>query len=55
MPVDYYYPSKTIRFAENEFMCPNKTEDMLNKIYNNYMELPPIEKRVAAHNLYKRG
>lgn len=54
MPVDYYYPVKTIVFDGNEFMCPNQPEVILKKIYNNYMEFPPVEKRVGVHNLCKR-
>ncbi len=55
MPVDYYYPAKTIDFDGNEFMCPNEIDAMLKRLYKNYMELPPVEKRVAVHSLKKRG
>ncbi len=54
MPIDYYLPVKKIKFADEEFLCPNKTEEVLKQIYKNYMELPPVEQRVMRHKLKKR-
>ena len=35
-------------FEEVEYPCP-KSDDYLKQIYGNYMELPPVEKRVSRH------
>ena len=50
-----YYPlmlfNKYIEyeFENNKFMIIKEYEEYLNKIYSNYMELPPIEERIPKH------
>ena len=45
-----YYPKKNIIFRKKIYSVPNDYDYVLTKIYGqNYMELPPIEKRVT-HN-----
>lgn len=45
-----YYPSKKIQFVGKKYNVPNDFDYVLTKIYGaNYMQLPPIEKRVT-HN-----
>lgn len=51
--IEKYYPIKKIDFEGKKYNVPNDYDYVLKKIYgNNYMELPPIEKRVT-HNPVK--
>lgn len=43
---------KLYEFQGEKFYGPEKAELYLKKIYDNYMELPPIEKRIFKHNYY---
>lgn len=53
MPKEVYFPTGKIEFEGKEFQAPADVEYYLNRIYGpNYMELPPIEKRVT-HNIVK--
>lgn len=47
MEKDVYLPAKTLEFEGKEYKVPNKYKYYLEKIYGNYMELPPVEKRVT--------
>ncbi len=52
-PKDKYLPAKELEFEGKRYNVPNDYEYVLKKIYgNNYMELPPEEKRVT-HNPMK--
>ena len=43
-----YYPSTKLKFEKREYMVPKNYEEILIKIYgDNYMELPPEEKRIT--------
>ena len=45
-----YYPIKKVLFEKIECNVPNETDKILTKIYGkDYMQLPPLEKRVT-HN-----
>lgn len=47
------YGSPTlIRFEDTHFFAPEHCEIYLNKLYGNYMELPPVEKRTKKSNAY---
>lgn len=37
-------------FEHSEFPIPSDYDTYLTKVYGNYMELPPVEKRVTHHN-----
>ncbi len=36
-------------FGKYQFYIPNGYEEILKKLYDNYMELPPVEKRINPH------
>lgn len=45
---DKYFPTKKIKFEDRKYDVPNDIDYVLKKIYgNNYMELPPKEKRIS--------
>lgn len=46
-----YSPIKTAVFEGEEYPIANEWDQYLKNLYGNYMELPPVEKRVAPHNL----
>ena len=50
---DDVFPSKKIEFEKNMFSGPNNSHNVLIKKYgNDYMELPPIEKRTTHSPKY---
>lgn len=50
MPKETYIPFKEISFEGKMYFAPNDTNYYLKRIYGeNYMELPPVEKRIT-HN-----
>ena len=40
-------PTKMLSFENNKYKCPNDYHAVLSRIYGDYMQLPPVEKRVA--------
>ena len=40
---------KEIEFENRKFIAPKNAEKILTQIYGDYMQLPPIEKRVSNH------
>ena len=53
MPVSVYFPAREVGFEGQQFMAPGRLEDFLNRLYGeNYMALPPVEKRVT-HQIRK--
>lgn len=53
MPESMYFPAREVAFEGRQFMAPGKLEDFLTRLYGmNYMELPPLEKRVT-HQIRK--
>lgn len=38
------------RFESEKFRVPVRYDEILKKLYGNYMELPPVEKRISQHN-----
>ena len=46
------YPMKKYVFEDTEVFLPDNTDWLLTKVFGNYMELPPEEKRVN-HRPYK--
>lgn len=49
MPKNKYYPPVQVEFNGKNFNAPNDWDYVLTRIYGNYMQLPPVEKRVT-HN-----
>ena len=44
-------PLPEYAFEGVSFKCPNKRELILKRMYGDYMELPPIEKRFNRHGV----
>jgi len=50
VPIEWYGEGKTLMFEGICVNVPQDYESWLNKVYGNYMQLPPIEKRVTHHH-----
>lgn len=50
MPRDWIYPLRKHRFGQYEFNVPRDAEHYLQRLYGNWHELPPEEKRVPARD-----
>lgn len=48
-PKEWFEDIMVIPFEEKNLKIPTHYDDILSKIYGNYMELPPIEKRISHH------
>jgi len=49
MPKDYYGEPVLLPFEGNQFFAPKQYQEVLTKIYGDYMKLPPEDKRVSLH------
>ena len=49
MPRNIYEPKKKYEFEGCNFWGPNDSDYYLKRLYGNYMELPPLDKRVSHH------
>ena len=43
------FPAREIQFEGYSFFAPNDTDGYLRKLYGDYMQIPPVEKRIT-HN-----
>lgn len=50
--IDNYFPLKEAKFESLILPIPANSDDVLKRQYGNYMELPPVEKRVNHAPLY---
>lgn len=50
VPKEWYGKPRYIKFEKGKFPIPSETKKILNQVYGDYMELPPIEKRVIKHH-----
>lgn len=50
MPVEYYGKGTKLMFEGKQYNVPSNYDAVLRTIYGNYMQLPPVEKRVNKHN-----
>ena len=49
-----YSPHAELEFEGKMYMAPNKYKDFLTQLFgSNYMDLPPVEKRVTRHPIKK--
>ncbi len=48
-----YFPPGTTVFEGRNFPAPHNTDAFLTQIYGDYMQLPPLEKRVTRHPIAK--
>ncbi|MBO5411745.1 MAG: LicD family protein [Clostridia bacterium] len=49
MPKDWYGDGVDLEFEGLTIKAPTKWHEWLTQVYGNYMELPPVEKRVGHH------
>ncbi len=49
MPKAWYGDGVKLSFEGMELMCPAEYEKWLTQVYGNFMQLPPVEKRVGHH------
>ena len=49
---DDIFPLKMIKFEDQEFPAPNNCDSYLKVLYGNYMEMPPVEKRLQHAYAY---
>lgn len=47
---DYFNGTQKCTFEGNEYYVPIKCDEYLRHVYGDYMQLPPVEKRVTHHN-----
>ena len=51
IPKTCFEESIDLDFEDDKFECPANYDEYLTKVYGNYMELPPEEKRAKGHNI----
>ncbi len=50
VPKEWYGKPKIVKFENLCMPIPNKSHEILTSVYGDYMELPPVEKRVIKHH-----
>ena len=53
LPIDEFYPLEELEFEGSFYKVPKNYHMYLEKIYGNYMELPPKEERISPHGVEK--
>lgn len=48
---EYYEKTIALPFGETSYRCPENYDAILKKLYRDYMQLPPEEKRGIRHNI----
>lgn len=51
IPREIYEDVVPLPFGKKDYLCPKDYDAILVKIYRNYMQLPPEEKRGVRHNI----
>ena len=46
---EIYNDITNIEFEGHQLLCLSNTDEYLSKVYGDYMQLPPLEKRVSTH------
>ena len=54
MPRDIYGTPVLLPFEGREYYAPERYTEYLTRLYGNYMELPPIEKRQSNMEIYSK-
>lgn len=49
-----FFPLKKTPFESLEFYIPKNYHELLTKLYGNYMELPPENKRISHHSNFEK-
>ena len=49
VPKSFFTDLTEVDFEGKKYFAPEKYDEWLRKIYGNYMEFPPVEKRVSTH------
>ena len=49
VPIEWYGEGKKMEFEGIEVVVPNECDKYLKQIFGDYMQLPPVEKRVTHH------
>ena len=49
-PKEWYGTPSELEFEGHMFLAPSQPEEVAEKLYGNYMELPPLEKRRSKHH-----
>ena len=49
VPVDWYGEGTEVTFEGMKVMAPVQYDRWLTQVYGDYMQLPPVEKRVGHH------
>lgn len=49
IPKDKYEPSVKLKFEERDYLAPKDYDYVLRRVYKDYMQLPPEDKRVLRH------
>ena len=44
---DDIFPTKEIQFEGHTFMAPNNSDEFLRVLYDDYMQIPPEDKRLT--------
>ncbi len=52
IPISYYGEPKLYDFEDIQLYGPAQIEKYLTHLYGNYLELPPVEKRINKHDYY---
>lgn len=54
MPREIYGTPVLLKFEGREYYAPEKYKEYLTRLYGNYMELPPVEKRQSNLEIYSK-
>lgn len=46
---EWFAEKELLSFEDSSFWCPKRYDEILERLYGNYMELPPEEKREKRH------
>lgn len=53
LPADIFKDYKSVTFEDREFFIIEKYDAFLKNFYGDYMQMPPIDKRIPPHSFHK--